>query len=184
METSTTGTNNARSIAQNINLTDLPYVLIADKNNLPDTPGVYLVESRNAILYIGMTESSLSFRWRQHHRAHQVESQFVDPRIYYYVCSEDSARELESALIQKFNPLLQNTKVVPYTREDLGTETLPQVEEGEVHIKLESIIAMISELKNVAQELDRSVLRMGERVERLEDLTGVVLQKINKQNVL
>ena len=58
------------------------------------------------------------------------------------------------------------------------------MEEGEVHIKLESIIAMISELKNVAQELDRSVLRMGERVERLEDLTGVVLQKINKQNVL
>lgn len=167
-------------IARDMEVSTLPSVLMKDKNNLPDTPGVYLIESRDAILYVGMSESSLHRRHQQHHRTNQIESQFVDPKIYYYVCSEDAARELESALIQRFNPLLQNTKVVPYTREEIGTETLPQVEGGEVHIKLESIIAMILELKNVTQELDRSVLRMGERVERLEDLTGTLLQKINK----
>jgi hypothetical protein len=167
-------------IGRDMEVSTLPSVLMKDKNNLPDTPGVYIIESRDAILYIGMSESSLLNRHRQHHRSNQIESQFVDPKIYYYVCTEDSARELEYALIQRFNPLLQNTKVVPYTREEIGTETLPQVEDGNIHIKLESIIAMILELKNVTQELDRSVLRMGERVERLEDLTGTLLQKINR----
>lgn len=180
MATSELMLNSIQQLANSIIITDLPSVLLKDRNNLPDTPGVYFIESRNSILYVGMSENSLHQRFVQHHRTHQIESQFVDPKIYFYTASEDSVRELESALIQRFNPLLQNTKVVPYTREEIGTQTLPQVEEGEVHIKLESIIAMISELKNVTQELDRSVLKMGERVERLEDLTGTVLQRINK----
>jgi predicted GIY-YIG superfamily endonuclease len=167
-------------IARDMEVNTLPSVLMKDKNNLPDTPGVYLIESRDAILYIGMTESSLHRRHQQHHRSNQIESQFVDPRIYYYVCTEDSARELESALIQRFNPLLQNTKVVPYTREDIGTETLPQVQDGEVHIKLESIIALIVEVKNTMADLDRTTIRLTERVERLEDLTGTLLQRVNR----
>jgi hypothetical protein len=173
-------TGEIQRIARGIEVDTLPNVLMKDKNNLPDVPGVYFIESRDVVLYIGMSESSLHRRHQQHHRAHQIESQFVNPKIYYYTCSEDSARDLESALIQKFNPLLQNTKVVGYTREDTGTEVLPQVENGEIHIKLESIIAMVLEVKSTLQDFDRTTIRLTERVERLEDLTGTVLQRINK----
>lgn len=173
-------TSDVQQLAEGLDITHLPFVLMKDKTKLPDVAGVYFVESRGVILYVGMTESSLYHRWSSHHRNNQIESQFVDPKIIYYICSEDTARDLETALIRKYNPLLQNTTIKPYSREDIGTEVLPQVEDGDIHIKLESIIAMILELKNVTQQLDRSTVKLGERVERLEDLTNNVLKKINK----
>ena len=60
-------TNDIQKIARNIDIDTLPSVLMKDKNNLPNVPGVYFIESRNVILYIGMTENSLHQRFVQHH---------------------------------------------------------------------------------------------------------------------
>lgn len=158
-----------QQLANSIIINDLPSVLLTNRNNLPDTPGVYFIESRGSILYVGMSENSLQHRFIQHHRTHQIESQFVNPKIYFYTASEDSVRDLESALIHRFNPLLQNTQVKPYTREDIGTEILPQVEDGEIHIKIETVLELLSSFKDVIKELDHNILRMREQVERLED---------------
>lgn len=171
-------TASTQNLAKQIDIDELPYVLMVNKDKLPDGPGVYFIESRNVILYIGMSETSLLNRHKQHHRSHQIESQFVDPKIIYYSCSEDVARDLETALIKQYNPLLQNTKIVPHTRVDLGTEVLPQVENGEVHIKIETVLENISLLSDSIKGLDRNILMMSQRVERLECITEILISNV------
>ena len=94
-------------------LTLLPSVDFELRKLLPNEKGLYFVFSRGALLYLGMTASSLALRWSDHHRTKQIR-QFSRPQIHYQVLpnlSEDQILKLESELIKLHQPLLNQTEV-------------------------------------------------------------------------
>ena len=152
-----------KEIADEIIISELPYVSVANRSKLPNSTGVYFVVSRNVLLYIGVTTNSFSTRWSQHHILTQV-LQFYKPVIHYFVSSESVAIELESVLIAKYNnSLLQNTAVPNITDSNNVVEQL--IERGDTKV-LTQLLEEVKELKITVDELYSENIRMQELIRR------------------
>jgi excinuclease UvrABC nuclease subunit len=94
-------------------LSALPSVPLDRLEDLPETPGVYLaVDSSLVVQYIGRTKN-LRARWKfkSHHRYSQIAT---DPKSrVYWLCPANEALlpDLETLLIGRFKPILNNTKI-------------------------------------------------------------------------
>lgn len=96
-----------------INLFDLPFVLLSDLNNLPNCPAIYFaLDSQNIIHYIGKADN-LQKRWKDHHRQYRLDdiNKKYPVRIAWLVWSKDDLSSAEKYFINHYRPLLNNTKV-------------------------------------------------------------------------
>ncbi|MEM1255125.1 MAG: GIY-YIG nuclease family protein [Cyanobacteria bacterium P01_H01_bin.21] len=86
-------------------------VSLADRNNLPETSGVYAVIQGRKIYYIGFS-TNLNQRWRgkSHHRFAQADA-LGRPRLHYLPLSKHDARTAEKLLITRHSPPWNYTKV-------------------------------------------------------------------------
>jgi len=117
-------------LIQNINLSTLPSVYLADKDSLPTCAAIYFVsDSKGQILYIGRTVN-LFKRWREHHRFKQLKRfNWKDcVSISWLTCSNNLSilSSLENEFIQRYKPPLNWTKVVIPVRKITPVETALQ----------------------------------------------------------
>lgn len=90
-----------------INPFALPSLPIASRKQLPSCPAVYFVICDSEILYIGKA-SRLVARWVKHHRYQEFQL-INDVQIAWFEVSDRrQLLSIESALINHFNPLLNN----------------------------------------------------------------------------
>lgn len=89
----------------------LPKVLFEHRDSLPDSRGLYFVFEREDLVYIGKS-SSFRTRWRQHHRAYQLEKmKSVCIAFWEIDLSDEDLMLLEGAAISQFQPKLNWAKV-------------------------------------------------------------------------
>lgn len=89
----------------------LPSVRIADRKQLPKSPGIYFaVNANNEVLYIGKAVN-LHKRWHRHHRYIELCS-IEDIRLCWIETAEiDALEEAEETLIERFSPLLNDSPI-------------------------------------------------------------------------
>lgn len=89
-----------------VNPFDLPFVPLANYSKLPSTPGIYFaIDALGVIQYIGES-TNLSQRWRSHHRRKELKLIGSIRLAYLVVDDSEPLADLEFALRQRFNPLL------------------------------------------------------------------------------
>lgn len=86
-------------------------VSLEERGSLPRKSGVYAVVSRRKIYYVGVS-INLNQRWRGkgHHRFNQA-SQLRRASLHYFLLPKQEARSLEKALIMKYAPPWNYSKV-------------------------------------------------------------------------
>ena len=86
-------------------------VLLEDRNRLPQTSGVYAVIKQRKIYYIGVS-TNLNRRWRGkgHHRFAQADK-LGRPSLHYLLLPRNQAQIAEKALIAKYSPLWNYSKI-------------------------------------------------------------------------
>jgi len=92
---------------EKIDFTLLPCVDLSDRNTMPKAAGIYFaIDSLGVIQYIGQTKN-LNQRWRNdtHHKLVQLEG-LGEITISYMLLDESLLEEVESALINWFQPVL------------------------------------------------------------------------------
>jgi GIY-YIG catalytic domain len=87
---------------------NLPSLLLTEKNNLPAIPAVYFVWSSNKLLYIGKT-NNLKKRFCQHHRLVNFLEVGGDIRIAWFPVQDNELPSLEQDLIELLEPDLNYT---------------------------------------------------------------------------
>jgi len=66
----------------------LPSVRFDARWQLPESPGVYVVMSGDAVLYVGVAYTSIRGRWRSHARQRTATVMGAD-RIAYMICDDE-----------------------------------------------------------------------------------------------
>jgi len=83
----------------------LPSVALADRRSLPAEPCIYFaIDGQGVVQYIGRSVN-ISKRWENHHR-YRALSPMQGARIAYMHVDVDLLPQVESALIEWFNPPL------------------------------------------------------------------------------
>ncbi len=96
---------------ESINLSTLASVLFEERSQLPESSGVYfVVDDKGIVKYIGRAKN-LNFRWIQHHRIPQLKAMDSIKIAYLVVDDLSLLKEIEKALIEWFNPELNNSAV-------------------------------------------------------------------------
>lgn len=108
---------------EDINLWELPFVALEDRNSLPDEPCVYLaIDKDNSVLYVGMSDN-LRQKWKSHPKLEAL-SRLEGVKISYIRTEVELLRKLENALIKVFKPPLNLTeapkKGIAALREKIG----------------------------------------------------------------
>ncbi|MEP0751133.1 GIY-YIG nuclease family protein [Trichocoleus sp. Lan] len=103
-------------LLKDFNLSELPFVYLLEKSNLPNCAAIYFVsDSKGQVIYIGRTVNLLA-RWREHHRFNQLKRLNQKNRISisWMVCSNDinALSSLENEFIKLYKPPLNWSKVV------------------------------------------------------------------------
>ena len=94
---------------QLLDLSSLPCVELSDRNTLPEVAAIYFaIDSEENIQYIGQT-ANLNRRWKSntHHKLTHLEK-LGGTRISYMVVEVGLLMEIETALIEWFEPPLNN----------------------------------------------------------------------------
>jgi len=104
---------------KNLNPFNLPFVQLENRQGLPKISGIYFVLEQDAILYIGRT-NNLKTRWISHHRIYELDNrQSKAIKIAWLKLNNiQLLPEMESILIQKFNPLLNFAPVKTNNKND------------------------------------------------------------------
>lgn len=89
----------------------LPSVPLSDRRNLPSASGIYFaIDAEGTIQYIGLS-ININKRWLGHHRFDEL-SRIDSVRIAYLTCETDLLETVETALIEYFQPVLNDKLVV------------------------------------------------------------------------
>jgi excinuclease UvrABC nuclease subunit len=87
-------------------LSQLPWLPLDQRQDLPDVPAVYLVLTGDGqVLYIGKT-ASLQGRWKGHHRQIQFDRIGKVRLAWIEVETEEFLGEVEQLLIEHFSPVM------------------------------------------------------------------------------
>ncbi|TAE59714.1 MAG: GIY-YIG nuclease family protein [Nostocales cyanobacterium] len=116
--------------SKKIELSELPFVYLLDRDRLPNCAAIYFVsDSKGQIVYIGRTINLLE-RWKAHHRFNQFKRLNRKNRlnIIWLTCKADieTLSMLEIELINLYKPPLNWTKVVKPIRKITPAETALQ----------------------------------------------------------
>jgi len=91
---------------QSLDLASLPSVPLAEKGNLPASPGIYFaIDSFNTIQYIGLSTNAKR-RWSRHHRYEQLSRLGGIKLAWLIVDNIALLSEIEKALIAHFKPAM------------------------------------------------------------------------------
>lgn len=94
---------------QTINPLELPSISLEMRSQLPTTPSIYFaIDSQGVIQYIGRSINPRQ-RWVDHHRFEQLDEIGQVKIAWLPVSEEDLLDEIEEALIEYFNPVLNGT---------------------------------------------------------------------------
>lgn len=158
---------------QEINIDKLPSVDLADRNNLPNTAGIYFaIDPEGIVQYIGQTKS-LKNRILNHNKYCIFEMIGVD--IAYLEIKQKIQRlELEAILINQHKPALN--KYIP---------NLSYKEKSTFFKKVKIIKTVYREVPDLGQKIKRLRKTSGKTVEQLANLAGITRQHwylIEKEN--
>jgi hypothetical protein len=93
-----------------LNLSSLPSIPLDERKNLPECSGIYFaINSAGEIQYIGRS-TNIRQRWLQHHRYTQLKALGSVQIAWLQVSDSLLLPGIESALIEYFQPLLNNTE--------------------------------------------------------------------------
>jgi excinuclease UvrABC nuclease subunit len=102
-----------------IELKSLPAIALEEKAKLPPHPGIYFaIDSLGTVQYIGLA-INVRNRWNNHHRFNQLKLIGGVRIAYLYVDAPELLPEIETALIQHFQPLLNFTHIEENNRINL-----------------------------------------------------------------
>jgi hypothetical protein len=177
----------SKLIAQSIEPWDLPCVPIDEKAQLPDSPGIYFVIRGRAIVYIGISETSIKSRWASHHRFPGIKAMGGAVIAYQDYCEGD-IRKIEAALIDIFMPKLNNEFVDPIALRNLRLELDAAKAEAEssrllealgeyVHFTYKSAISVIQAFQEVDREIRAASNDSGMR-EMVERHKAIILKRV------
>lgn len=94
----------------NIDLSSLDYVLLADRDKLPNTQGIYFVLEDEKVIYIGLSKTSILRRWWTHEKVKDLIERKGEIKIAWFECrAVDLLPLMESTLIGYFDPPLNQT---------------------------------------------------------------------------
>ena len=100
-----------------INLASLPWLPLDAKTAFPKNPAIYFaIDSTDTIQYIGRSVNPRA-RWQNHHRYEELESIGNIRIAYLFVDLPDLLAEIETALIEWFDPPLNVVGKVSNLRE-------------------------------------------------------------------
>ncbi|MDV3002448.1 MAG: UvrABC system protein C (plasmid) [Chroococcopsis gigantea SAG 12.99] len=100
-------------MVSNFNFLKLPYVTLAERQQLPSCAAIYFaIDENDRILYVGKAKNLMT-RWKNHHRLYKLQqlNQESPVRLAWQVCNEEDLSEIEKRLITEYQPLLNNTQV-------------------------------------------------------------------------
>lgn len=93
------------TIPGKIEIEDLPYLLLVDKDKFPKCSCIYFAYLGETVLYVGRA-SNLLQRWRNHHRQADLDSFGTVKLAWLEVNNLHLLPAIEKVLIQYFKPLL------------------------------------------------------------------------------
>lgn len=93
-----------------INLSSLDSVPLAQRDELPNVPGIYFVLEDANVIYIGLSKRSLLKRWWTHEKLKTFKERSEEIKIAWFICcAVDLLPLIESTLIGYFDPELNHT---------------------------------------------------------------------------
>lgn len=97
---------------QSLDLSTLPSVTLERRCELPQESGIYFaIDTENVVQYIGLSKN-IQRRWLQHHR-YDVLATIDGVRIAYLLVSDVTLLpEIEAALIEWFQPILNGKRLL------------------------------------------------------------------------
>ena len=103
-------------IVKQLDLAALPTVDFANRDRLPNLPGLYFVLKNGSPIYIGKAQKSFKTRWLTHHRSlelNELQSQGKIEIAYWDLSGvSENLRAVEDAACRFFNPALNGTRVL------------------------------------------------------------------------
>lgn len=167
-----------------INLDALPWLPLDAKTVFPTKPAIYFaIDSQGAIQYIGKSKNP-KVRWGQHHRYEQLRAIGGVRIVYLFVDAPELLLEIESALIEWFDPPLNVfgrncDRQPPLATDNQGNlKRLRDVQDSDkikrVVLKVDDLLEEVQErngitLGQIAQDLDmnaRSITNLKRGTER------------------
>ncbi len=97
----------------NFDLSELPYVDLAQLEKLPTCSAIYFaIDSEDRVFYVGLSVN-LAERWKTHHRFDQLKEihEKSPVKIAWLVWTEEDLSTAEKYFINRYQPLLNGTKV-------------------------------------------------------------------------
>lgn len=96
---------------QQIDPHQLPSTPLAKRAKLPEIPGIYFaIDRAENIQYIGRSRN-INQRWISHHRTNELKEMRGVRIAYMKIVDVESLPEIETALIQHFEPLLNGISI-------------------------------------------------------------------------
>jgi len=93
---------------ENIKVAELPFVLLRDRQLLPEEPGIYFVVTKGRIIYIGQS-INIRRRW-QTHGIYALVAVHPQPCIAWLLMPCEGLDSCEDYFTEKFKPLLDGSK--------------------------------------------------------------------------
>lgn len=168
-----------------VNTSSLPFVLLEDHRNLPDTPCVYFaIDADDAIQYIGMSINPAR-RWNSHHRRAELAEMGGVKIAYLSVDTVGLLPEIEKALIEWFDPPLnglQNLRNRAGGKAYYLSSRLQEIleEQNLTVYKAAQIVAVETgeELKTIHQRITRYLERPPKSLAEIEQIFDSLGYKI------
>jgi excinuclease UvrABC nuclease subunit len=163
---------------------DLPSVPLKQRKTLPECPGIYFaIDDAGVIQYIGRS-NNIQQRWLQHHRYSQLEVLENVQIAWIQVSDSLLLPSIESALIEYFQPLLNNQISASGSTSDIRLSArVPSEFQLQFKAKANSAGLNMSEaLQKLASKFVKGEISLHEkecdRVSKLEREAAEVKQRI------
>lgn len=110
----------AKEIAAHTDVLSLPWLPLAQRQELPNVPGVYFVLENERVIYIGLSKTSILRRWWTHNKVQELDTRTGEIKIAWLECRALGLLPvIESAMIMRFRPELNQkmgNRIVPVGR--------------------------------------------------------------------
>lgn len=130
---------------ENLNISELPWLPLSESSAFPSEPAIYIaIDSNNTIQYIGRSENPRK-RWRRHHKYEQLSSIGNIKIVYLFVDDLILLSEIESALINHFQPRLNCHSISRLSDKTIGCRIF-KVDENTFYQQVEDLDISPAEL--------------------------------------
>lgn len=167
-----------------INLTTLPWLPLEEKTAFPKRPAIYFaIDSLGNVQYIGRAKN-VKARWGSHHKYNELAAIANIKVAYLFVDLPQLLPQIETALIEYFDPPLNTIKLVQVDNYLMPRKPKPKREEIKVNYRLapdvKNGVAATAEIAGRSENLQAEyLLKLG-----LLSVKGVDTTKMNDEEVI